>query len=72
MASHARKIRERRFYFDELMSEGCQCGKSKRSGYSFWFSCYWKLPMHMQRDLYKLIGEGYEEAYEAAVEFLTN
>ena len=64
--------KERKFYFDELKSDGCHCGRPKKSGHSFCFKCYRSLPGHMQTDLYQRIGDGYEEAYDAAVNWLSD
>lgn len=59
-----------KFYVEELGSEECFCGKKKGRGNSFCYSCYKSLPGHMQRDLYQRLYNGYEEAYDAAVEWL--
>ena len=61
-----------RFYLQELQSEECQCGRWKKPGYSFCFICYRRLPRDMQRALYRRVFDGYEEAYEEAVAFLTD
>jgi hypothetical protein len=60
-----------KFYTKELSGKECQCGRVKRSMMSLCYGCYKKLPGHMQRDLYRKLGNGYEEAYDDAVEFLT-
>ena len=62
--------RNKDFYFEELMSDGCACGRPKKSKYSFCYGCYMSLPGDMRRDLYQKIGDGYEEAYEAAIKWL--
>lgn len=54
---------------DELSAEKCQCGKRKRSKQTFCWSCYRSLPREMQADLYKGFGQGYEEAYTAAIKY---
>ncbi|GAH74320.1 unnamed protein product, partial [marine sediment metagenome] len=59
-----------KFYYDELMSDECACGMQKEPRKSFCYGCYMALPRDMRRDLWKPIGEGYEEAYEAAVKWL--
>jgi len=64
--------KDRKFYYDELMGEECQCGRPKRKRRSFCYKCYSSLPHHMQRDLYQLIGQGYEEAYDEAVRWLND
>ena len=62
--------KDKRFYALELESEECQCGKQKKSGFSFCYNCYKSLPFEMQNALWKRIGHGYEEAYEEAFRFL--
>jgi hypothetical protein len=50
-----------------LYSEHCPaCGGKKKSGNSFCYPCYRRLPPKMQRDLYKQFDDGYAEAHEAA------
>ncbi len=53
----------------ELVSTECRCGRAKKSRQTFCRSCYFSLPREMQANLYRLVGEGYEEAYEAAVQY---
>ena len=48
----------------------CRCKKPKRAHDSFCRWCYGKLPPTMQRALYQRVGDGYEQAYGAAVDFL--
>ena len=69
MSSQARHEHDRN-YFKNLMSETCACSKGKAKRKSFCFHCYRQLPRKMQRALYKRIGLGYEQAYEAALEYL--
>lgn len=59
------------FYIDELKSEECQCGEYKARGKSVCPACWKRLPRDLQVDLYSRMGDGYEEAYEAAVKVLT-
>lgn len=54
----------------ELASETCCCGKDKRKRNTFCASCYYSLPQYLKREIHKLVGEGYEEGYAAAREFL--
>lgn len=54
----------------ELGGIRCRCGRSKRPRATFCLDCYWSLPALLRRALYRGIGEGYEEAYAAAVEHL--
>ena len=63
--------KDTQFYLEELKSEECFCGKTKKSGMSFCYKCYSSLSKDMQRDLYQRIGDGYGEAYDKAVEWLT-
>lgn len=59
------------FYLYELRSDMCCCEGQKKPGRSFCYDCYKKLPPDMQRALYQRIRDGYEEAYDAAVKWLT-
>ena len=60
-----------RFYYKELRSNECFCGKTKKRGYSFCIGCYRDLPGELQGALYKRIDDGYEQAYEEAVTWLS-
>jgi len=64
------RTKDWKFYYDELMSDECACGNPKQPSRSFCYRCYMALPGDMRRDLWKRLGEGYEEAYEAAVKYL--
>lgn len=61
------RMRPRGFYFNELMSNQCACGKAKKSGRSFCYGCFIALSRDLRQALYQRIGGGYEEAYEEAV-----
>lgn len=50
----------------ELAGSVCRCGKPKQCRQTFCKSCYRRLPTSQQRDLYKLLSEGYVDAYDAA------
>lgn len=62
--------KDQKFYFEELRSEECQCGRAKKRGWALCHKCYSSLPHEMQIALYRQIGDGYEEAYEEAVAWL--
>ena len=70
--NHDQKKKDWKWYFDELMSDECLCGRSKKPSHSFCYRCFKTLPNDMQRDLYSRIGYGYEAAYESAFEYLNN
>ena len=59
-----------KFYFNELKSDGCMCGARKQPGKSFCWTCWKKLPLELQRALYRRIGSGYEQACDDAHAFL--
>lgn len=61
---------ERLFYVNQLKSEECLCGKYKQPGFAFCYGCYKTLPKDHQRALYKKIGTGFEEAYDACAIYL--
>ena len=54
----------------ELGTDKCHCGKKKRNNETFCRTHYYALPKGMQRALYLRFGEGYEEAYVEAREYL--
>ena len=64
-------IKSKNFYYRELKSSECFCGKSKKPRHSFCVGCYRELPRDKQKNLYQKIGEGYELAYEEAVKWLS-
>jgi len=64
------KLEDAQFLLKELKGNECGCGKTKKSGNSFCYSCYKNLPDDMQKALYKRFGQGYGEAYEDAVGWL--
>lgn len=55
----------------ELAGKTCHCGKPKQRGHTFCRFCYFRLPPQLGQALYKRLGYGYREAYEAAVDYLT-
>lgn len=55
---------------DELLGNQCRCGSKKKTRQTFCRACYFKLPGRVRASLYNRVGEGYEEAYANAVEFL--
>lgn len=54
----------------ELFGSQCRCGSIKRSGETFCKKCYFTLTRDLRSQLYKLMGDGYEESYQEAVKFL--
>ncbi len=53
-----------------LKAVKCQCGSEKKPGDPFCYDCFKSLPPLYQKALYKVMGNGYEEAYGAAVRYL--
>lgn len=64
------EVKDVRFYMNELKSAQCACERPKKPGRSFCYNCFKALPVELKGDLYLPIGGGYEEAYDAAVEYL--
>jgi len=58
------------WYLQEVQSETCQCGGWKRSSLSFCYSCFLRLPHELREALYRTMGHGFEEAYDAASKYL--
>jgi hypothetical protein len=48
----------------------CRCDRRKKKRMSFCPTCYGRLPREMKNALYRRAGQGYEEAYDAAVKHL--
>lgn len=55
---------------NELAGTRCRCGRNKRPKQSFCSLCYFALPKWLQSDLYRTIGNGYEQAYQQAAAFV--
>ena len=58
------------WYMEELNSNGCACDRPKQPQHSFCTRCFAKLPPEMRRNIYRALGHGYEDAYEAAHKYL--
>lgn len=54
----------------ELKGSVCRCGAPKNGAHTFCGKCYFALPLNRRQALYQRIGEGYEAAYQEAVDFL--
>lgn len=54
----------------ELRGVKCQCGAKKQPRKTFCGACYYSLTVTQQRALYRLVGNGYEEAYANAIKSL--
>ena len=61
-----------KFYLEILKSYECQCGNYKIYTNALCYSCFKKLPDHIQKDLYSKIKFGFEEAYDEAVKWLND
>ena len=55
---------------DFLARKCAACGSKKPSRMSFCADCYWRLPREKRIALYRLFGDGYEEAYTLALKWL--
>lgn len=54
---------------ESLRSTECPaCGGSKFRRQSFCRTCYRSLPANIRANLYLLVGDGYEEAFDAAMD----
>lgn len=54
----------------ELLGTQCRCGATKAKRTSFCRKCFYTLPRERRDALYQRVGQGYEQAYEAACEYL--
>ena len=72
IVKHVKLDKYKNPYLNSLFSNECAgCGGKKSPKKSFCYSCYKKLPHDLQVDLYMRMGDGYEEAYDAGVKWLT-
>lgn len=72
MASDITRARRLKI-LESLGSSTCgACGGPKKPKMSHCRKCYYALPPSMRQALYQGFGAGYEEAYEASLEFLKN
>ena len=55
---------------EELRGTSCTCGMPKKTHQTFCRACYYTLPQNVRSALYDLVGEGYEESYDAALRLL--
>lgn len=62
---------DRKFYVGVLRSDSCRCERGKKVGQAVCMTCWKRLPKYMQAALYDRIGCGFEEAYDDAVQFLS-
>jgi hypothetical protein len=58
------------WYIAEFRSEECLCGRSKQPTRPFCYRCYSELPAHMKKAVWQRFRNGYEEAFEDAVQWL--
>ena len=56
----------------ELDSNECPCGGWKAKRRSFCGGCFRQLPGSLRLALYNRVGQGYEQAYAEAIEFLSS
>ena len=61
---------QRKKLIREYKSTWCHCKRRKKARVTFCTHCYYGLPSRLRRGLYRTIGRGYEEAYDAAVSYL--
>lgn len=60
------------FYIKALTATACRCGRKKQRGMALCSKDWRQLPTVLRHDLYKKMKAGFEEAYEAACDFLDN
>lgn len=53
----------------ERESDECRCGRRKKPGNAFCYWCTDELPFNMRRELEKPVGDGFEAAFEEAVNY---
>ncbi len=68
--SMTQEQKDRIWYIKEFKGNECVCGGTKRPGSALCYGCFKLLPSSYQGALYLKIGDGYEEAYEDAIQWL--
>jgi hypothetical protein len=53
-----------------IASDICACCNIKKPGFAFCYGCLTALPDNLKLSLYRPLRDGFEEAYEEAVEWL--
>ena len=66
----SKKLEDTKFYLQILSSNTCVCESWKQEDKAVCYVCFHKLPDDMQSDLYKRLGNGFEEAYEEVIQWL--
>lgn len=70
ITEHAKSRRCSLDYYKILKSDECYCGRWKSKSHAVCRRCYVRLPMSIRAALYKIVGEGFEDAYDFAVQWL--
>ena len=58
------------YYSRILTGVECSCGKYKKRGMAFCYSCYAELPKDLKTGLYKKLADGFGEIYDRAKLYL--
>jgi len=58
------------FYLNQLRSEECYCGRTKKYGFALCYGCWKQLDAETQKHLFRQITRGFEEAFDRAIKEL--
>jgi hypothetical protein len=61
---------ERKASLELLAGKFCVCGAVKAKKTAFCGTCYHALPEDLRQGLWALVGNGFEAAYESAIDYL--
>ena len=59
------------FYLDQVQSEECICGRTKKDCFPFCWRCFKSLPEELQEKCRYGVNLTFPETYEEAVKFLS-
>jgi len=58
------------FYLNQLRSEECYCGRTKKYGFALCYGCWTQLDGETAKHLNRQICRGFEEAFDRAIKEL--
>lgn len=71
MLAKREQVNDSEGILQDLLGTICAgCGGKKASRMSHCRNCYFALPEHMRKALYRRFGSGYEEAFRSSTRFL--
>lgn len=70
MGKLSQQAKDRLWYLEQIKGDECLCGRTKKPRQAVCFTCWRRLPRDLQRRLYSRLGEGFEEAFDEAAQYI--